>query len=79
MYETHAQLRSVRAADPQVPIVLSPIYWPTDETTIRRALNRALTATHDPAAVRHRLARFTWQKAAQSTLAAYDSVIAAGM
>ncbi len=78
VYETHAQLRSVRAADPQVSIVLSPIYWPTGETTIRRALNRALTATHDPAAVHHRLARFTWQKAAQSTLAAYERVMTVG-
>ena len=52
---------------------------PTDETTIRHALDRALTAPHDPAAVHHRLARFTWPKAALSTLAAYDSVIAAEM
>ena len=34
VYETHCQLRAVRARG-KVPIVLSPIYWPTDEYDAR--------------------------------------------
>ncbi len=47
---------------------------PADGSSIREAVDRAATAPHDSAAVARQVAQFTWQRAAEATLAAYEGM-----